>query len=234
MANYQIIKDKEELQRFIDWLPEEVDGEKHMISLFARKKYDSTGVCKNDKSQLKRLTASKSQLINKIQKLEVELGSYELNGLPIPQEALALYITPNPRLMHKAGIRTLRELATLLEEGKQIYNPEAIALNAIQQTGKKIYFDIDIDVYNPLESVKDDVYKYILAEYFVNKEALSIFRTRGGFHLLVELSKIQNPKTWYQKAVAMKNEMFDVMMNSDGFLPCPGCTQGNYTPKMIL
>lgn len=189
--NYKIIQDLEELQKFIDWLPELQDGQKFYVSLFARRKYGATEGLKADKGQLKRFSASKEQLISKIKKLEVELGSYECNGVKVNQDNLALYITPNPRDMHKAGLKTIQELTKFLVDGRTIYNPQSVALNMIQVTGVKKYFDIDID-FTELGNTQNKaaVMESIFLFDFVNEDAITVVSTRGGFHFLIELDKI--------------------------------------------
>ena len=94
---------------------------------------------------MKRFTASKEQALNKIKKLEVELGSYEVDGVKVNEESLVLYVTVNPRDMHKAGLKTAKELVSMMADGRTIYNPQSVALNQIQVTGVKKYFDIDLD-----------------------------------------------------------------------------------------
>lgn len=56
----------------------------------------------NDKTQLERFTASKERLIEKIRQLEIAEGSWQHKQQPAPQNALALYISLNPRCMKKA------------------------------------------------------------------------------------------------------------------------------------
>jgi hypothetical protein len=94
--NYQIIKDETLLREFINWLPELESGECFYVSLLARSKYlENKALLKTDKASLKRFTANEKRfLLNKIKQLEVEVGAYKHGDLPVPQEALALYITP--------------------------------------------------------------------------------------------------------------------------------------------
>lgn len=235
--NYEIIKNKERFDQFLEWLPELEDGQKFYVSLFARKKYCKTEGLKSDKCQLKRLAATKEQLYNKIKKLEVELGSYEIDGVKINQDSLALYITPNPRDMHLAGLKTIQDLTKLLVEGRKIYNPQSVALNMIQVSGVKKYFDIDID-FRPDNGCSYEVLlDKISKANIINPEAIigNIVKTRGGFHILVELSKIspEYKNSWYKGFINLKCEIFDVMMNSDGLIPMPGCVQSDYSPILM-
>lgn len=101
--NYEIVKNAMQVNLFLGFLPDLEDGQKYYVSLFARKKYGATPGLKADKCQLKRFTATKEQMFDKLKKLEVEVGSYQIDGLPINQDSLCVYITPNPRDMHKAG-----------------------------------------------------------------------------------------------------------------------------------
>lgn len=235
--NYKIIKDEKELNKFIDWLPQLEDGQKFYISLFARKKYGATEGLKADKGQLKRFTASKEQMINKIKKLEVELGSYECDGIQVNQNSLVLYITPNPRDMHRAGLKTIQELTKFLVDGKKIYNAQSTALNMIQVSGVKKYFDMDIDFREGKDCSLETLYNWFLVNDIINKEAVvgNIIKTRGGFHILVELDKIseQYKKKWYNNFTNTKSDIFTVMANSDNMIPVPGCTQSNFSPKLI-
>jgi len=220
--NYKIIQDEESFRNFIDWLPELENGETYYCCLFARKKY-----CKelrSDKSQLKRFTADKKYLYRKIKQLECEIGSYtQGEGVTIPQEALALYITPNPRSFEKATKNALIKFANLVTADYNGYNPHQEVMSALQTShSRKVFLDFDFD---------DVGYHEIRHEIFevINPDAFHVVNTRGGFHLLVELSKIEEKylKSWYQGVTSLRG--CDV--RGDNLLPVVGCCQGNYTPK---
>ena len=235
--NYKIIKCEETFNKFLEWLPELEDGQKFYFSLFARKKFNKTEDLKADKGQLKRFTASKEQALNKIKKLEVELGSYEVDGVKVNEESLVLYVTVNPRDMHKAGLKTAKELVSMMADGRTIYNPQSVALNQIQVTGVKKYFDIDLDLKEGHNLSLDSLYDSIFKPNLINHSAISgnIIKTRGGYHILVELDKISesHKKSWYNNFSQLKDERFTIMMNGDNMTPVPGCIQSDFIPYLI-
>ena len=103
---YKIIHDRKLLEDFIAWLPDLKDNERYYGCLFARKKYAPEMVDSSDRTQLVRFVTDKERLLNRIARMECPLGTYTLKGRTVPQEALALYIHPNPRNM----ITATREL----------------------------------------------------------------------------------------------------------------------------
>lgn len=232
--NYEIIKDLNELNKFLEWLPELEENQKFYVSLLARKKWGYTEGLSADKSQLKRFTATKENLVDKLRKLEVKLGEWKYKNISIDNRSLGVYITPNPRDMHKAGLKTAKEIVSMVADGKQIFNPQAIALNQIQVTGVKKYFDIDIDVHNNGVAL-DHLLDIIKREEVINMEAIegNIVKTRGGFHVLVDLAKVKNPKTWYKRFQDIKCLDFDVTMNGDNMIPLPGCVQADFVPILL-
>lgn len=222
--NYQIINNPLKFKEFIEWLPELEVNEKYYYCLFSRRKYCLEMMKSNDKAQLKRGLSSKKDLYNKVLQLECELGCYQLNGLTVPQESLALYINPNPRDMIKASWLGTKKILQCLEQNAQGFNPIAEMLSAAQQSySKKPYFDIDFD------NIEYEVIKPKILE-LINENCLTPIKTRGGFHLLIKLDSINNEfkRNWYN---ITKLEGADV--NNDMLLPVIGCTQGNFTPYFI-
>ncbi len=228
MTNYEIIKDEELLKDFINnFLPELKTNETYYVCLFARNKY-----CVNrtdllaDKAQLKRFTADKDYLMDKIRQLECAVGSYKQKGNPIPPESLALYISPNPRDLMKATKNSVKSFVDLITgDSKKFFNPHAEVMSEIQTSySKKVYLDFDFDDVT-IEEIKPKL------ENIINQEALHFLKTRGGFHLLVELDKVEKiyKNSWYKVVSSLPG----VDVRGDNLLPVPGCTQGGFIPHFV-
>jgi hypothetical protein len=224
--NYKIINDVKLLMEFIEWLPVLSVDEVYYVTLFARKKYcPDVPYIKTDKAQLKRFTASKKTLYDKIKQLEIEDGAYTYRGLKVPQESLALYITINPRSIVKATKNSLIKLAHLLTTTYNGYNLHQEIMSEIQKaSSKKRYMSFDVD-----SAIIDDYKEKI--NQIINNDSVTYLKTRGGFHILVNLEMIDNKytKTWYNNM--LKLDGVDVV--GDILTPVVGCTQGNFTPHFV-
>lgn len=220
--NYQIITDKAKLLDFIEWLPELEDNEKFYCTLFSRKKYSNDEIETNDKTQLKRFLSDKDRLYNKIKQLEVEVGAYQLKNIAAPQESLALYINPNPRNLKRATYDGIIKFAELLKSDNNNFNPHAEIMSIIQRSlSRKVYLDFDIDT---------KAFDFDKIPEVINTSCLQVVETRGGYHLLVHLSEIENQyrKTFYNQIIAL-----GVDQTGDQLMPVPGCVQGGFTPSFV-
>jgi uncharacterized protein YfcZ (UPF0381/DUF406 family) len=232
--NYQIITDENLLDEFIStFLKPCSPDETYYCCLFARSKYakneDGTNKfphIKTDKNQLKRFLATPNTLKIKIKQLEVPFGAYiTKDGEPIPQEALALYITPNRRSQKKAMFKLMKRLIDIQECNGQGFNINAEAISSVQKSKSKtdwIDFDIDskdIDI-SSIENVLP------LGTY-------KILETRGGYHIMIDRDKVKKsnaPKNWY----ILLGQMFEIDQSGDNMIPMVGTYQGGFTPKFIL
>jgi hypothetical protein len=232
--NYQIITDENLLDEFISsFLKPCSPDETYYCCLFARSKYakneDGSNKfphIKTDKNQLKRFLATPNTLKIKIKQLEVPFGAYiTKDGEPIPQEALALYITPNRRSQKKAMFKLMKRLIDIQECNGQGFNINAEAISAVQKSKSKtdwIDFDIDskdIDI-SSIENVLP------LGTY-------KILETRGGYHIMIDRDKVKKsnaPKNWY----IVLGQMFEIDQSGDNMIPMVGTYQGGFTPKFIL
>ena len=224
IKTYEIIKDEAELRRFIDWLPDCKENEQFYACLFMRKKYcPEVPWIKSDKGQLKRLTATKDRLFDKIAQLECKVGSYTFDGNPVPQESLALYITTNPRDLWKATVRSIGQLAKVLECSGKNSNPHQEVMSEIQRTtGTRKYITFDID-----EKNKDNL-KAIMD---LTGGCCDVMETRGGYHVHVHKDKTDYigalNKMWYVEIAKYADVSGDMMS------PVGGTYQGGHTVRFI-
>jgi len=216
--NYKIINNEDKLKEFIEWLPILQDDEVFYVSLFSRMKYCKGKRQSNKGTQIKRFACKKEFLLNKIKQLEVVVGNYSIDGKPIPQESLALYIHPNPRSLRKATFMLMKESLKMIQEDNAYFNIQAKLLSAIQKS-KNRNFVVDFDI-----DSKDIDFRQL--EAILAKNAYDVIETRGGYHVLV-YPKITLFVNWYNKI----REQYDVDNTGDMLLPVVGCCQGGFTPR---
>ncbi len=217
MSNYKIITDEKLLLEF----------EIFCVNLFARSKYckDITHIS-SDKQQIRRIVTKKEYLFEKIQQLECPVGSYKQNGNEIPQEALALYITVNPRDLMKGSLNLFKKLVDVVV-GKEYngHNQYQMALSEIQKAvSRKIYYDLDFDEADMTETLTK-------INELINEDCYRVLKTRGGFHVIIELSKVDtnNHKFWFKSVTKLTG----CDPNRDIMLPVCGTYQGGFTPHFV-
>ena len=242
MSNYKLITDEKALDNFIDWLPDlrkdNHDNEVFYLCLFARKKYFKYIISSsNDKTQLRRELVKKHSIKREVKKWECALGTYQLKKDTVPQEALAVYITPNPRSMRKAMFNLTKDLVEFMSKENIPHNLHQNAISAVQRSRSRTeWVDFDIDT----KDVNLTLLKKVLPEC-----TYRVLETRGGYHILVNpiaaTAKLKslvkhNPsmqdkgiENWYRNI----QKTFDVDQSGDNMIPIPGTFQGNFIPKFI-
>jgi phosphopantetheine adenylyltransferase len=230
--NYTIINDEKITKDFINSLPILSEGETYYLCLFARSKYakneDGSNKfphIKTDKSQLKRFLSNKEYMFNKIKQLETAYGNYlTKDGDAVPQEALALYINPNPRCQRKGMFSLMKKLIDIQECQGKGYNINAEAISAVQKSrSRNVYVDFDIDSKN----IDLSYLKTILPPH-----GYDILETRGGYHIMVIPGSFridEAERNWYQKI----KEHYTVDQVGDNMIPFPGSFQGGFTPRFL-
>jgi hypothetical protein len=239
--NYQIVTDEQELIKFIDWLPELTHEETFYLCLFARSKYTrdlpetmNLPHIKTDKCQMKRFTSDKKRMIDKIRQLECPVGSYKQKDLIVPQEALALYITINPRSFVKANTASVRKLLDLALQPYNGFHPYQEVMSEIQKAKSRsvfVTFDFDVE-----KSVLMTFKIGTGLESCLNMNAVNIFETRGGYHVVIKTELIEDrfKKSWYNDVRYLLAELSEDHDNAgDIMLPVPGTYQGGFTPRLI-
>lgn len=222
METYKIILDEDKLRQFIEWLPDCAEHEQYYYCLMSRKKYEPTmSWIKSDKSQLVRGTSTKEKLFDKISQMECKIGAYKHGIHTVPQTALALYISVNPRNLQKAGLRSIGRLAELIENNNNTSNPHQEVLSQIQKTaGVKKYITFDVDQ-------KDEVILQEIKKIVDGK--CDVIETRGGYHIFIRKTEIASicDKMWYEKVKKYSDQSGDILS------PIVGCVQGDTSPKFL-
>jgi hypothetical protein len=222
MKTYEIITNEKELLNYIEWLPDCLEHEQFYLTLFARKKYcPDIPWIKSDKGQLVRKTAKKEFIFDKISQMECKLGAYKLDGHPVSQEALACYISVNPRDLWKATVRSIGQLAKVLECNGRNSNPQAECMSEIQKiSGNRKFIIFDIDEKN------DETLKIVID---LCDGYCDVVETRGGYHVFVRADKkdLFTDKMWYPKIAKFADQSGDLMS-------CPvGTYQGGHEVKFV-
>jgi len=222
--NYEILKNREKFQEFLEWLPDCKENEQFYIALFSRKKYcPEVPWIKSDKAQLKRGTSTKERLEQKIMQMECAFGSYKHGENPVPQESLALYISTNPRDLWKATIRSIGALAKVVECYGHNSNPHQEVMSEIQRTaGTRKYITFDIDEKN--DKLLEEVIGIVDGK-------CDVLETRGGYHVFVHKALVDDitDKKWYKRIT----DMPACDQAGDTMSPIAGCLQGMFVPHFI-
>jgi hypothetical protein len=230
MTNYKFIVNEVVTKDFINSLPELEQNEVYFVILFARKKYVPNFYhITNKETSVKRFVATKQNLFKKLKQLECALGSYTTkSGVALPQEIFTVHINMNPRCQNKAAKQVAKNIIDIsFASPQQTMNLHNMTLSELQTaTSKKRYFDFDFDGVD-INVLAPNILK------FVNKDCVKFLETRGGVHVIVEISKVepQYTKSWFLNITSI--EGCDKKCSSDKTTPIPGSYQGGFMPHFV-
>jgi len=246
--NYKLIHNIENLNKFIELLPELKENESYFLILIARKKWNPISEIPSA-YKLKRETVTKNKIVRTIKQWETEIGTYITNeGVTIPNENLGVYIAYNPKDQYKATFDMVKQCLDAIEIKKKGINIKSMANDVIQSAnGTKNFIDIDVDIKEGEDYL--EVVKFIKS--VINEKYLTFVKTNGGFHCLISMIKSRkNPlgdfsdlifettkendfsyhgKNWYQ---TLQKHPFKSELNimSHDLMPLVGCNQGKFIP----
>lgn len=226
--NYKVVVNEKEFNEFLQWLPPLEKEECHYIALLARDKYIrdlGIGTLNSDKHQCSRFITTHERLLLKLKQCETTVGSYAVKGVEVPQQALAAYMTINPRSQTKAARMMLKRMADIVADNEQNVNVYQESLTAIHKSiGRKLFVDVDFDNVEIECTVKE-------MGKFINSDAVKILETRGGFHAIIRLDAIEDKwvKSWYKNITSLPGA--DIA--GDTLIPIPGTYQGGFVPQLF-
>jgi len=228
-THYEHIHDPALIKEWADhvWKPEK----RYLVMLAARKKYDPT-------VKVKRAFIMRKDIFNRPGRLAQSVKQYEFpldallddNGVPVKQQALVTYVTPNPRdtfvaacEMSRMCLEYVRTNHHSKQENKTTY-PSVVgqAKTALQKCAEEVpYLTIDVDD----KAIGPTVDQFLRREKF---PIHCLVETRGGFHVLLrtaELTKHHRTILWKEKTEQWKDK---VEIHKDQVTPLPGTVQGGF------
>lgn len=224
-SNYEVVKNHDWFHDFLAWLPTLNPNEKFYMCLFGRRKYCSEEFAvniKSDKQQLKRVLATKENMLEKLLQMECAQGAYFCKGVVVPQGALAAYITPNQRCMKKALVGMTKQCVDMLTGSANGFNIHQEAMSQVQKSASdnRPFICFDFDWKDPIK-LKQLISK---VEGFCD-----VVETRGGYHMFVHRDKCDQikDKKWYPYLSQHSDQQGDLMT------PIVGCVQGDWVPRFI-
>ena len=201
----------------------------------------------------RKIVRNEKELLREIQRYETPMGSIEFDGVDISNQALAIYITENPKSLLKAHTKTHRDVLDHMvhsyengasdEDLKYFQTIQGKFLsNLHKSTSAKMYMDIDIDS-------KESEYLESIIKLLGEMDVVPTccIETRGGYHVIVRsdtLSKEQKGCIWKvsqkkelkfqaENSLGKKITKSYIEIFSDGMCPIPGTYQGGFPVKFI-
>jgi hypothetical protein len=236
---YHFLQDEAELNAFVDEvLPETTPDECFVLMLCVRKKYlsqeEKARLVLDEGDALRReVVHDKRKLAHQVKELCVPRGLYkDRNGTAVPEHALAVYLTANPRSYSRAAVEMIATLAERLRRGQPVRLDSLVKTQIHRCVSRKVYLDVDVD-----PASGDDLLATVAAvRTILGQTPLHVIRTRSGSHVLVQ-TKHMDPavkKTFYKQLQDLSDSMEGMLeIRGDSMVPIPGTFQGGAVPRLL-
>src|ERR1035437_1994499 len=116
--NYKLIHNLDNLNKFIEFLPNLKENESYFLILIARKKWNPSAPIPAA-YKLNRECVTKEKIVRTIRQWETEIGTYVTSeGNAIPNENLGVSIAYNPKDQFKAVFDLMKKSLEIIEKGR--------------------------------------------------------------------------------------------------------------------
>lgn len=253
MTINKLIYNENEINKFIDILPNLEKDEVYYICLFVRNKHLTPeenlffGISRSSNLMARVIAREKNDIIRKIKNWECNSEAFisKRSNTNIPNKCLVPYITFNPVSTIKAYkdfnfefIDYITQLSTTNDK-PQIYKSlkkiDVLIMDKLQHAfSKKHFIDIDFDI----PTYNWQPFFDFLGELKIKEVSYHVVKTKGGYHLLLETKTLNwnyNKNLENLRNIA-KNEFkkFEIETNKNQAIPISGCYQyGDFEVKLI-
>lgn len=236
--SYALVHDRKEVEKFESLFYSKTnDGYERVFLMYisARNKYcpelSNNGCFKRTVIRYNDRLEDHRRLFNDIQHYEIPLHAYKDKNhrAVVPQEALALYASINPRNAVHAAQDLTKEILdmTFLYDKAYFSSIDQKFKNKLQKHSVNVYVGIDLDTKD------EEVYQELIADItrFVN--IYVVIETHGGYHIIIPKRELQrtfngmSAGQYLYKALPGKYKALDKVSN-DLFSPIPGTIQGGF------
>ena len=237
--SYILIHDVEQVKLFerLFYSPDEENNRIFLTYIAVRKKYCSK---LSNNGCFKRTVVHYSddekqqKLVDVVRNYEIPLDTYkdQRSGIPVPQNAIALYTSINPRNAIHATQSLTNDILenAFANEHKFFSHIDQKFKNKLQKYPVKKYIGIDLDTKDEeiFQKVMKDICEYV--------NVYVVIETRGGYHIIIpkrELQRTTNGLSAGHFLYTRLSEKYDAInkISSDLFSPIPGTYQGGFPVK---
>lgn len=237
--SYILIHDVEQVKLFerLFFSPDDENDRIFLTYITARKKYCnnlSNNGCFKRTVVRYRGDEKQQKLVDVVRNYEIPLGTYKDQrlGIPVTQEAIALYTSINPRNAKRATQSLTNDILenVFANEHKFFSHIDEKFKGKLQKYAINKYIGIDLDTKD------EEIFQKVMTDICEYVSVYVVIETRGGYHIIIpkiELQRITNGLSAGHFLYTRLSEKYDEIdkISSDLFSPIPGTYQGGFPVK---